>query len=100
MTINEAFGFEQKKVTVAGKEYTLQNIPLKAVYQMQERAKDKNGNMRPSVFYEEAFEKIILSPKVSWDDFNDAEELEELITEVYSFLTRNRKRTMENESEK
>ncbi|AVM69053.1 hypothetical protein C3V36_07255 [Lachnospiraceae bacterium oral taxon 500] len=99
MKIDEAFGFEQKKICVAGKEYTLQNIPLKAVYQMQERAKDKDGNMRPSIFYDEIFDKIILSPKVSWDDFSDVEELEELMTEVYSFLTRNRKRKMEGESE-
>lgn len=63
MKIDEAFGFEQKKICVAGKEYTLQNIPLKAVYQMQERAKDKDGNMRPSIFYDEILTKLFFRQK-------------------------------------
>ena len=88
MERNENYGCEQKRVTVNDKEYTLQNIPLRLVYEMQERAKDKNGNTRPSVLYDEIFKKVIVSPKVSWDDFESADELEELMGEVLPFLMR------------
>lgn len=89
MERNENYGFEQKQVTVNGKEYTLQNIPLKLVYEMQERARDKNGNTKASILYDEIFKKVIVSPKnVSWDDFASADELEELMGEVMPFLMR------------
>lgn len=88
MNIDKAFGIEQKKVTIRGTEYTLQNVPLKEFYKMQERNRDANGNPIASELYTEVFANVIVSPKVSWENYDDVEEVEELMREVFNFLRR------------
>lgn len=87
MDIRKVFNYEQKEIEVHGKKYTLQNIPFKHLYQMQERCKDQNGNLLSSKMYDELFEKVIVSPKVTWDNFENIKEIEDLMTEVMRFLT-------------
>ena len=87
MNIQKAFGFEQKEIDVRGKKYTLQNMPYRAFYQLQDRCKDKNGVLMITPMYDAIFKDVIISPKVNWENFDDLEELEELMKEVTTFLT-------------
>ncbi|MDO4719638.1 MAG: hypothetical protein Q4A78_03165 [Peptostreptococcaceae bacterium] len=99
MNIRKAFGIEQKKITVNGTEYTMQNMPFKQYYEMQERCQDKHGNLLATKFYPEIFDHVIIDPKVSWDDFDSIEELEDVIRAATSFLMR-REKQGESETER
>lgn len=88
MNIDKAFGIEQKKITIRGVEYTIQNMPLKEFYKMQERNRDAHGNPIASSLYDEAFANVIVSPKVTWENYDDIDEVEELMGEVFRFLRR------------
>ncbi len=91
MNIDKAFGIEQKKITVRGTQYTLQNVPLKEFYKMQERCRDAHANPLASELYDEIFKNVIVSPKVSWDNYDDVDEVEELMQEALRFLRRREK---------
>lgn len=86
--LREKIGFQKKEVEVRGKNYTLQNVPLKAYYQMVERCTADNGNLITSKMYDEIFDKVVIAPKVSWDDFSSVDEIEELMQKVLRFLRR------------
>lgn len=86
--LRNKLGFEQKEIEVNGKKYLLQNIPLKAYYQMVERCTGSNGLIQSSKMYDEIFEKVIISPKTNWEDFSSPDELDKLMNEVVSFLKR------------
>lgn len=96
MNIDKFFGMQQKKITVDGIEYTLQNIPLKIFYQLQERNKDEKGNVLVSNLYDYIFKNVIISPKVDWDNFESPERLESLMKEVFSFLSSKRPKKEES----
>lgn len=87
MNIREVFNYEQKDIEVNGKTYKVQAMPFKLIYQMQERCRDKNGNILPSKLYDEIFEKVIISPKIGWDNFESLQEIEELMEKIMLFLT-------------
>ena len=87
MDIQKAFGFEQKEIEVNGQKYLLQNMPFQLFYQMQERCKDKNGNAIPSKMYDEIFKNVIISPKVTWDNFTKIEDIEDLMAATFQFLS-------------
>lgn len=93
MNIRKAFGIEQKKITINGTEYTMQNMPFKQFYEMQERNRDANGNIIASKLYQEIFDHVIIAPKVTWDDFESTDEIEELMKAAFSFLTRREKQS-------
>ena len=97
MNLDRAFGIETKKVTVRGVEYTLQNMPFKEFYKMQERNRDAGGNQVPSGIYEEVFSNVVINPKVSWENFDDVDEIEELMVEAFRFLRRRESKTPQGE---
>lgn len=75
----------QETITVRGKEYMLQELPVRQYMKMQHRHTDKNGKINAENVYDEIFEHIIVSPKgVRLDDFRAAE-LEELMRAVTAF---------------
>lgn len=88
MEIKNAFGIEQEKRMILGKEYTLQNMPHKQYYMMQERCRDENGLALPSKMYDEIFANVVIEPRVTWDDFENVDDIEEFMKEVFSFLKR------------
>lgn len=86
MNIDAAFGREQTKIEHNGTEYLIQNVPLKVFYEMQERNRDKYANPLATGLYDEIFKNVIISPKVGWDNFDNAEELEGLMEKIFRFL--------------
>ncbi|MGP1567980.1 MAG: hypothetical protein ACTTHM_04630 [Peptoanaerobacter stomatis] len=87
MNLQKMFGYEQKDIEVNGTVYTMQNMPFKQFYEMQERHKDKHGNLISSKVYDEIFQNVIISPKVSWENFKSVDEIEALMSATYTFLT-------------
>ena len=86
--IKKAFGFEQKEIEHEGKKYTLQNVPLKVYYKMIEDATSANGNILSTVMYDSIFDKVVISPKTTWEDFDTPKSLDEFMNKVNSFLRR------------
>ena len=76
------------KVTVAGKEYTLQRIPLKFYLDINDRNKNKFGVLQQSSFAEDLLKHCVISPKVSLKDFEyDYTAGMDLVSEIETFLT-------------
>jgi len=63
--------FKQKKVTVGGKEYTLQKIPFKHFLEINDRCTNKNGVLMKAPYSEALLKHIVVSPKVNLDSFDD-----------------------------
>lgn len=82
--LKKAFGQVEKEFN--GKKYTLQSMPFKAYYQMIEECNDKNGKLIPSKYYEKIFENVVISPKISWEDFESVDAIEEFMLMADSFL--------------
>lgn len=75
----------QETITVRGKEYQLQEMPVRQYIKMQQRHTDKNGKINVENVYDEIFEHIIVSPKGARLDDYRANELEELMRAVSAF---------------
>jgi len=84
--IAQKLGIEQKELEIKGKKYLVQKMPFKAYYQMADRCKDAHGNVMPSKFYDEVMKNCIISPKTSWENFESVAEIEEVMTEIATFL--------------
>lgn len=88
LNIDAAFAREQKKIQHCGTEYLVQNVPLKVFYEMQEKNRDQYANPLATGLYDEIFKNIIISPKVTWDNFDNPKELEGLMKKIFQFLSR------------
>lgn len=86
--IDKSFGMEQGKIEFAGREFTLQNIPLKEYYKLQERNRNEHGLPIPSTLYQEIFDNIVIAPKVGFENFDNDKELEDFMEKVFRFLRR------------
>lgn len=75
-----------KEVTIGGEKYTLQAPPIRERLKMTERCKNKNGHLIQENWYDEMFKHVIISPKKTIDDFENFEELTELMQECNNFL--------------
>lgn len=68
------------------KKITLQNIPAIEALNLRKRCKEK-GDIDEVKFYQELLEHIVVSPKLTVNDFdNDVGTLEELMKEVITFV--------------
>lgn len=76
----------REKITIAGQEYELQELPARQYIKMQQRHFDnKKGTPIVDELYDEMIEHIVVSPKgVKLDDFSTSE-LEELMGAVIAF---------------
>lgn len=83
--------FEQKTVTVGGKEYVLQKIPVKQALEMKQKWQLPGGVVNDLVLYQECLKNIVVSPKVTIDDFEEYPVLEELIGQCVFFQYMERK---------
>ena len=74
-----------KTVQVNGTDYQLQKLPPRQWLKLRERSKNANGQPIEEKLYDEIFEHIIVSPKVKMDDFEEIEDVEDLMKEAITF---------------
>lgn len=77
--------FEQKKVTVMGKEYILQKLPIRKALEIRQKWTLPSGITDDVTMYDECLEHIVVSPKVKIEDFDNISELEQLIAQCVFF---------------
>ena len=74
------------KIKGEEKKVTLQNIPAREALALRKRCKD-GKDIDEVKFYEELLEHVVVTPKLTIDDFDyDIGSLEELMTEVIKFV--------------
>lgn len=77
----------QKKVTIDGVDYTLQHPGARWVMQMTDRTTGPNGFPLAEKTTDEILEYVVVSPKVTIDDFDDDfQGLQQLVSEAQAFL--------------
>lgn len=79
--------FKQKKVTVNGVEYTLQKMPVREALRLRQRwgSKETASGIDDEKMADLCLENIVVMPKVKIDDFENVEDLAELIKECIDF---------------
>jgi hypothetical protein len=78
---------QTKKVSVNGVEYTLQHPGARWTMQMMDRVTTADGKILMEKMTDEILENVVVSPKVTIDDFDDDfGSLQELIQEAQTFL--------------
>lgn len=79
--------FKQKKVTVNGVEYTLQKMPVREALRLRQRwgSKETASGIDDEKMADLCLENIVVMPKVKMDDFENVEDLAELIKECIDF---------------
>lgn len=79
--------FKQKKVTVNGVEYTLQKMPVREALKLRQRwgSKETASGIDDEKMADLCLENIVVMPKVKIDDFENVEDLAELIKECIDF---------------
>ncbi len=77
--------FEQKKVTVKGKEYVLQKLPIRKALEIRQKWTLPSGITDDVKMYDACLEHIVVNPKVKMEDFEDISELELLVAECVFF---------------
>ena len=75
-------------ININGTEYELQKVPPRQWFRMRERTKNKNGLPIEEKLYSEILEHIVVSPKVTLDDFEEVEDIEELMKEAIEFQSK------------
>lgn len=80
-------GFKQKKVTVNGVEYTLQKMPVREALRLRQRwgSKETASTIDDEKMADLCLENIVVSPKVKIENFDNVEDLAELIKECIDF---------------
>lgn len=85
--------FKQKKVTVEGVEYTLQKLPVRQALELRQKWTLPNGLTDDVKMADECLKHIVVTPKVTLDDFEEINELEMLVAEcvVFQYLEKQKK---------
>lgn len=76
---------KQKKVTVAGVEYTLQFPGVRRAQQILDNSKT-SGVFRDDAYHTMLMDEIIVDPKIDWDYWDENEGYIELMGETDIFL--------------
>lgn len=86
---------EQKKVTINEVEYTLQKLPVRHALKMQQRFSDSSlpDGINTEIACDECFANIVVSPKITLDEFDYIEDAVELMAEciVFQFAGKQKK---------
>lgn len=79
--------FKQKKVTVGGVEYTLQKMPVREALRLRQRwgSKETASGIDDEKIADLCLENIVVMPKVKIENFDNVEDLAELIKECIDF---------------
>jgi len=76
---------KQKTLRINGTDYTFQKMPLRSWIQIQDRCKNQHGHPIDEKLIDEVLKHIVVSPKVSLEDFDDQSELNEVVKEAITF---------------
>lgn len=80
--------FKQKNFTSkSNKQYVFQHPGVRMVSKINDASKNKHGVVMEERLSEEVLKHVIVSPKMSLDDFTDYGELREVINAAYAFIT-------------
>ena len=77
---------DQKTVKIDDEEYILQKPPARWILQVTDRCKNKYGVLQSEKYTDELIKGVVVSPKVSLDDFDDFTALAELTQQIETFL--------------
>lgn len=78
---------ETRTTIVRGREYKLQHPGVKWYFKHTDRSRDRNGVLQSEDYIQGLLDNVVVSPSgLSMDDFTTVKELEELVTEIESFL--------------
>lgn len=79
--------FKQKKITKNGVEYTLQKLPVREAMKLRQRwgSKETASGIDDIKMAELCLENIVVVPKLKLDDFENVDDLEDLIAECIEF---------------
>lgn len=78
---------KQKKVTINGKEFTLQHPGVRWYVKTTDVCKNHLGVLQNEKYIDAIFENVVVDPVVKMDDFDDDyETMNKLVLEVERFL--------------
>lgn len=77
--------FKQKTVTVEGKDYVLQKLPVRQALALRQSWTLPTGMTDDVTMYDACLKHIVVNPKVTIEDFDNIAELEQLIGECVFF---------------
>ncbi|MBC3887252.1 hypothetical protein GH810_02875 [Acetobacterium paludosum] len=80
--------YEQKKDTINGVDYTFQKVPPREWVKIRQRCKDKNGQALEEKLYDEILSHIVVTPKITMDDFEEVEDMEAVMEAAITFQCR------------
>lgn len=73
------------KKTIRGTEYTFQKLSAMEFTRLKERATNENGVLLDSLLFEELAEHVIVNPRVDVEEFEEYDELAELMKFALTF---------------
>ena len=76
---------KQKTVRVGQTDYTFQKLTPREWVRLRDRCKDRHGNMKEESFMSEVLQHIVVSPKVTLDDFDEWETAQEVTNAAITF---------------
>jgi len=78
---------EQKKITIDGKEYTLQKLGIREYYKFMDKL--KHGEFGIVESYDFLLENVIVNPRLTLEDFEEegVEHCEKVMAATNKFLT-------------
>lgn len=79
--------YEQKTLKVNGNEYKLQRMALRQFTKLKDKCK-VNGVLQEEPFYEGLMENVLIDPKMTFEDFDEGERLndfETVMEEIIAF---------------
>ncbi len=82
---NPAPATRQKTVRVGQTDYTLQRMSPREWARLRDRCKNRFGNMMEETFMSEVLKHIVVSPRVTLDDFDLWEDAQEVCNEAITF---------------
>ncbi len=75
----------QKTVRVGSTDYTFQRLTPREWARLRDRCKNRHGQMLEENFMSEVFKHIVVSPRVTLDDFDDWADAQEVANEAITF---------------
>lgn len=76
---------KQKTMRIGDTDYTFQKLSAREWVRLRDRCKNRNGVMLEEPFMTEVLKYIVVSPKVSLDDFDDWETAQDVTNAAVTF---------------
>lgn len=78
--------YTQRKVTVSGKDYILQSVPIRSAMRMRQEWSMPDGEIDDIKMAEQILQHVVVDPKCKIEDFDTVFELQTLVTLAVSFM--------------